>query len=522
MRVIGKVALAAIVAGLSLGAAPAPEQVDLIIRGGTIYTGSDAPFVGDVAISGDRIRAVGPHVPFTANRVIDAAGMIVAPGFIDPHTHVGDQLASADASTRLIPAFLMQGVTTAFIGNDGGGSPDVAKVLGTARTRPVGINYATFAGFGAIRERVIGEGDRAPTDAELRRMRALVAQAMCQGALGLSTGLFYAPQSFAKTDEVVALAREAGIRGGVYDSHIRDESSYTVGLAAAIDEAITIGREGGLPAHISHIKALGVDVQGQAPAIIAKIEAARARGQNVTADQYPWSASGTSLVASLIPLWAQDGGRPALLKRFDDPALARRLRDGMIENLRKRGGAAKLLIVQGKYANRRLDDVARELRQDPVSAAISVIRIQDPRVVSFNQSEEDIAAFMRQPWVMTSSDASGGHPRVYGSFARKYRKYVVAEHVLTLREFIERSSALTADTFGLDGRGRLKPGGYADVVVFDPKRYAERATYEQPTLTAVGVRSVVVNGVLAVDGGQLTRRAVGRALKHRPTPGTCQ
>jgi N-acyl-D-aspartate/D-glutamate deacylase len=320
----------------------------------------------------------------------------------------------------------------------------------------------------------------------------------------------------------VAVAREAGIRGGVYDSHIRDESSYTVGLAAAIDEAIEIGREGRLPAHISHIKALGVDVQGQAPAIIAKIEAARARGENVTADQYPWSASGTSLVASLIPLWAQDGGRPELLKRFDDPTLAGRLREGIVENLRKRGGAAKLLIVQGKYANRALEDVARELGQDPVSAAISVIRTLDPRVVSFNQSEEDIVAFMRRPWVMTSSDASGGHPRVYGSFARKYRKYVAAEHVLTLREFIERSSALTADTFGIQGRGRLKPGAYADVIVFDPARYAERATYEQPTLRAQGVRSVLVNGVLAVDGGKLTGRAAGHALKHRPTPGTCR
>jgi N-acyl-D-aspartate/D-glutamate deacylase len=521
MRPVGKLLLAAVAAGSTLGAAPGPARVDLLIRGGTIYTGSDAPFVGDVAISGDRIRAVGSHLSFTAGRVINAGGMIVAPGFIDPHTHVGDQLASRDAATRLIPAFLMQGVTTALIGNDGGGSPDVAKLLGSARTKPVGINYAAFVGFGAIRVRVVGEAARAPEAAELKRMRGLVARGMCQGALGLSTGLFYAPQSFAKTDEVVALAREAGIRGGVYDSHIRDESSYTVGLAAAIDEAIAIGREGGLPAHISHIKALGVDVQGQAPTIIEKVEAARARGQNVTADQYPWSASGTSLVASLIPLWAQDGGRPELLKRFDDPALADRLRTGMIENLRKRGGADKLLIVEGKYKGQTLAGVAAAMKLNPVDAAIAAIRFGDSGVVSFNQSEKDIAAFMRRPWVMTSSDASGGHPRVYGSFARKYRKYVVEERVLTLREFIERSSALTADTFGIEGRGRLKPGAYADAVVFDPKNYAERATYEQPTIRAVGVRSVVVNGVLAVDGGRLTGRAAGRALKHRPTPGTC-
>lgn len=521
MRLV-KAALAALVAGSLLGAAPARDRVDLIIRGGIVYTGSDAPFVGDVAVSGDRIRAVGPNLRFTASRIINAPGMIVAPGFIDPHTHVGEQLASSDPAKRLIAAFLMQGVTTAFIGNDGGGSPDVAIVLSSSRTKPVGINYAAYAGFGAIRDRVIGEQDRAPNAAELQRMRAMVARAMCEGALGLSTGLFYAPQSFAKTAEVVALAREAAARGGTYDSHIRDESSYTVGLSAAIDEAIAIGRDAGIPVHISHIKALGVDVQGQAPPIIAKVEAARRAGQNVTADQYPWSASGTTLTASLMPGWAQDGGRPALLKRLGDPAIAGRLRAGMKENLRKRGGPAALLITEGESRGRTLEQVANARREDPVTAAIDLIRASDLAVVSFNQSEQDIAAFMRQPWVMTGSDASAGHPRVYGSFARKYRKYVTVEHVLTLREFIERSSRLTADTFGIEERGRLKPGAYADIVVFDPKRYAERATYDQPTLTAQGVQSVLVNGVLAVDNGQLTGRAAGRALRHRPTPGTCR
>lgn len=523
-----KLALLLGTALLALGAAPtsappaaAPQRVDLLIRGGTIYTGSDAPFVGDVAIKGDHIVSVSPHANVRAARVIDAKGMIVAPGFIDPHTHMGGDLASADAKKRLVPAFLMQGVTTAFIGNDGGGSPDLAKVLGSARTRPVGINYAAYVGFGAVREAVIGEADRAPTFDELAREKALVAEAMCQGALGLSTGLFYAPQSFAKTEEVIELAREAGKRGGVYDSHVRDESSYTVGLGAAIDEAIRIGREGGLPAHISHIKALGVDVWGQSGAIIAKVEAARAAGQNVTADQYPWEASGTSLVASLIPIWAQDGGRTALLKRFDDASLTSKMRAGIVENLRKRGGAEKLLIVEGKYRNQTLAAVASALKLDAVDAAIAVIRIADPGVVSFNQTEQDIAAFMKMPWVMTGSDASGGHPRVYGTFARKYDKYAKTDHVITVREFIERSSALTADTFGLEGRGHLRAGGFADVVVFDPRTFASRATYQAPTLLAAGVRTVLVNGVVAVDNGRMTGRAGGRALPHKPTPGTC-
>jgi N-acyl-D-aspartate/D-glutamate deacylase len=509
-------------AAISLGAAPIPRQTaDLLIRGGTVYTGSAAPFVGDVAISGDRIQAVRPHIVVAARRIIDAKGMIVAPGFIDPHTHMGADLASGDPRTRLIPAFLMQGVTTAFIGNDGGGEPDVGRVLGSTAKKPVGINFAAYAGFGAIRKKVMGETDRAPTPAELARMRGLVARAMCEGALGLSTGLFYAPQSFAKTAEVVALAREAGLRGGRYDSHVRDESSYTVGLAAAIDEAIAVGREARLPVHISHIKALGVDVHGQAPAIIAKVEAARRAGQRVTADQYPWSASGTSLVAALVPLWAQDGGRPALLKRLADPALAQRLQTGIAENLRKRGGAAAILITQGDFKGRTLAEVAKSRNEDPVAAAAAVIRIHDPAIASFNQTEQDIAAFMRSPWVMTGSDASAGHPRVYGSFARKYSKYVVADRVLTLREFIERSSALTADTFELADRGRLKPGAYADIVMFDPGSYAERSTYEQPTLLAAGVRTVLVNGRLAVDGGKLTGTAAGRALPYRPRPGSC-
>jgi len=498
-------------------AAPA----DLLIRGGVVYTGSDPPFAGDVAVTGDHISAVGRHLRVKARRVVDARGMIVAPGFIDPHTHVGDDLASDDARRRLVPAFLMQGVTTAFIGNDGGGAIDVKAVLDGAKKRPVGINYATYTGFGTIREAVIGMDDRAPTPDELARMKAMAGNAMCQGALGLSTGLFYAPQSFSKTDEVVALASEAAKRGGYYDSHIRDESSYTVGLKAAVDEAIAIGREARLPIHISHIKALGVDVQGDAPDIIARIDKARGQGIDITASQYPWSASGTSLVASLIPLWAQDGGRAVLLRRFDDPSIQSRLRAGMVENLRKRGGAGALLIVEGPYKNRRLDDIARSIGKDPVDAAIAVIRIGDPATVSFNQSEADIAAFMRQPWVMTDSDASTGHPRVYGSFARKYAKYAVADHVITVRQFIESSSSRTADWFHLAGRGHLRAGAFADIVVFDPRKYAARATYEQPTLFAAGVRTVLVNGRIAVDQGRLTGIAAGRALPRTPAPGSC-
>ncbi len=513
--------IALLLAAAMLAGASPPERVDLIIRGGTVYTGSAAPFVGDVAVSGERIRAVGPRLPFAAARVVEARGLVVAPGFIDAHTHLGGQLRSDDAQERLVPGFLMQGVTTAFVGNDGGGDADVGTVLDSARARPVGINYAAYVGFGEVRSAVVGEADRAPTPDELTRMRAMVATAMCQGALGLSTGLFYAPQSFAAPEEVVALAREAAARGGVYDSHIRDESSYSVGLAAAVDEAIAVGREAGLPVNISHIKALGVDVHGQAPAIIARVEAARAAGQRVTADQYPWSASGTTLAAALVPRWAHDGGRDALLRRFGDAAVADRLRSDMALNLRRRGGAESLLITEGRYRGQRLSEVARTLALDPVAAATAVIRIGDSRVASFNQTEEDIAAFMRRPWVMTGSDASGGHPRAYGSFARKYDEYVRKRRVLGLRDFIERSSALAADTFGIADRGHLRPGAFADVVLFDPAAFAARATYAEPTSLATGVRLVLVNGVPAVDEGRLTGVAAGRGLPQTPPPGSC-
>ena len=283
------------------GAAQSGGAADLILRGGTIYSGEAEPFRGDVAIRGDRITYVGPKAPGTAMRTIDATGLIVAPGFIDPHTHVGEALASSDPAARLVLPFVTQGVTTAFIGVDGGGDPDIARTFGTAKagaggegeaglgqsTRDFGINFAAYVGLGAVRAKVIGAADRAPTPAELGQMTDLVDQAMCDGALGLSTGLFYAPQSFAKRDEVVALAKAAAAKGGIYDSHLRDESSYTIGLAAAVDEALSIGRDASIPVHIAHIKALGVDVHGQAPAIIAQIEKAQRQVRSSTPINIP-------------------------------------------------------------------------------------------------------------------------------------------------------------------------------------------------------------------------------------------
>lgn len=537
MKGVARIALAmAAVSGLVAAAAQEPPA-DIVIRGGTIYPGNAAPFRGDVAIRADRIIYVGPKAPGGAKKVINATGLIVAPGFIDPHTHADEALASPDPAARLVLPFLMQGVTTAFIGVDGHGDVHIARTLGrtvadettagapSARSeRDVGINFASYVGFGDVRKQVIGETDRAPTAAELTRMAGLVSDAMCQGALGLSTGLFYAPQSFAKSDEVVALARAAAAKGGIYDSHLRDESSYTIGLHDAVDEALTIGREARIPVHIAHIKALGVDVHGQAPAIIAMIEAAQRAGQVVHADQYAWSASHTGLSAAVIPRSAQDGGRAAMLKRFDDAPTMDKMRPEILENLRRRGGAGSLLITSGpaNAQGKTLEAFAKEQGVDPVAATISILRQSEARVASFNQSETDIAAFMLRPWVVTSSDATLGHPRYYGSFARKYATYVKDKKVMSLQAFIDQSTAATAAMFSLEGRGQLKVGAFADVIAFDPQTFASRADYANPFLLATGMHTVVVNGQVAVENGAPTGVAAGRPLPRQPIAGACR
>ena len=505
---------------------------DIVISGGTIYTGaSDKGRVGEVAISGDRIVYVGPARanPFKGRRVIDAKGMIVAPGFIDPHTHADAFLAGRDATTRLNLPWMMQGVTTIFTGVDGHGQPggksDVAGLFSGIEQERFGINAAAYVGFGAIRQAVLGNDARAPTAAELARMKSMVAKGMCEGALGLSTGLFYAPQSFAKTEEVVALAREAAARGGVYDTHQRDESSYTIGVVDSTREAIEIGRAAGLPVHFAHFKALGVDVHGKAPALTAVVEAARKQGMQVTADQYPWEASGSSLSASLLPRWSVDGGRPAMLRRLAETAQLARIKIEMRENLRRRGGANSLLLTEKGHAwtGKRLGEIARDWQVDPIDAALRIIGEGEggDSVVSFNMAESDIKRLMGRPWVVTSSDGSNGHPRMYATYPQKYAKYVLEQRTITLAEFINSSTGRTADMFKLDGRGHLRSGYYADVVVFDPKAYRPKATYLDPEVLTEGVRTLLVNGAVAVDGGKPTGVAAGRPLRHVPTAGTC-
>ena len=502
--------LAALLVG-AVTTAGAQDRIDLLIRGGSVYDGTGgAPRRADIGIRGDRIVFVGAApAGITALRTIDAKGLVVAPGFVDPHTHVDEDLQ--DPIRRRLPGFLLQGVTTLVTGNDGGGSPAVAAARAKL-AHGVGANIAFLVGHGAVRGAVLGMAARAPAPAELDSMRALVTRAMQEGAFGLSTGLYYAPGSYATTDEVIALARVAHAAGGYYDSHIRDESSYTIGLLGAIDEAIRIGRESGIPVHISHIKALGVDVWGKSDEVVARILAARAAGQPVTADQYPYTASGTSVGASLLPRWAEAGGRDSLKRRFSNPEIRARIVTEMTDNLRRRGGAEALLITGGRWRGQRLSQIAVATKAAPIDAAIAIIVSGDVSVASFNMNDGDIDRFMQQSFVVTGSDGSAGHPRKYGTFPRKIRRYALDRGVISLTRAIEASSGQTAAIVGLVDRGVLATGKFADVVVFDSTTIIDQSTYESPTAPAVGMRYVVVNGRLAVDRGRPTGVLAGRAL----------
>ncbi|HVZ77653.1 MAG TPA: amidohydrolase family protein, partial [Gemmatimonadaceae bacterium] len=463
-----------------------------------------------IVFVGDARRA---HV--TGARTLDATGLVVAPGFIDPHTHTAEDLSSPDGRTNL--PYLMQGVTTVVTNNDGGGSVDIARTFHQWDSTGIGTNAAAYIGQGSVRRTVMGMSAASPTAAQLDSMRAIVARGMRAGALGLSTGLYYAPGSYATTDEVIALARVAARFGGRYDTHMRDESSYTIGLIGSVNETIRIAREARIPAQVSHIKALGTDVWGQSDTVIALIRNARAQGLDVTANQYPYLASGTSLGATLLPRWAEAGGHDSLLARAGDPVLGPRLRQEMLRNLKRRGGAASLLITSPRDSSirgRTLAQVAAARGSDSIEVALRIILSGDAEVASFNMNEQDVDRFMVQDFVVTGSDGSAGHPRKYGTFPRLLREYVFTRHLLTLPRAVQRSSDETAHILGLRDRGRIAEGRFADVIVFDTTTVADRSTYERPRELAAGMRWVLVNGTVAIDDGRYTGRLAGRVLRH--------
>ena len=520
MHVTRSIALVLSVLVVTAAPRPAREDVDLLLRGGTIIDGTGAPpRVADLAIRGDRIAFIGDasKASLTPKRTIEVRGLVVAPGFIDPHTHTQSDLSSTDPRQRANIPYLMQGVTTVITNNDGGGTLEIGKTLDAWTKNGIGTNAALYVPQGSVRGAVLGMSDRVPTARELDSMRSLVRRGMEQGAIGMSTGLYYAPGSYASTGEVIDLAKVASRYGGIYDTHLRDESSYTIGLIGAVNEAIRIGREAKIPIHISHIKALGVDVWGQSDTVIALIRKARAEGVDVTASQYPYNASGTSVGASLLPRWAEVGGRDSLRARIADSATRDRLTKEMENNLRRRGGASSLLISSTRDATilgRTLAEIAAARHESPIDAALQIIQQGDASVASFNMNEKDIEKFMVQDFIMTDSDGSDGHPRKYGTFPRIIRHYVLKEHLLSLPQAVHRSSGLTAATLRLNDRGVLKTGNVADVIAFDTATIADRSTYREPTLLATGMRYVFVNGTMAIDQGKYTGALAGKALRR--------
>jgi len=494
-------------------------RFDILILNGTLVDGSGSPsFRADIGIRDGRVARIGGLSGEEAVRVIDAKGRYVAPGFIDMHTHC-DNLR--DEKRRAALNYLTQGVTTVVTGSCGSGTFEVEDFFRVLKKQGTGVNVVHMVGQGRVRSAVMGDDDRRPEENELAEMAALVEKAMREGAAGMSTGLFYAPGSFSSTGEVIALLEPVKRGGGIYHTHLRDESNYTIGLLEAVREAVSIGERAGVPVQISHIKALGRPVWGLAPRVIEIVEEARSRGLTVFADQYPYPASSTGLIAAVIPRWVQAGGR--MKERLSDPDLRERILEETAANIDRRGGADTLVISSfsphPEWVGRSLEDIAGERGKPEAETALELVRMGSPGVVSFNQTEEDVEAFMRRDWVMTGSDGSvqlpgptAPHPRSYGTFPRKIRRYVLDRPWLSMEQAIRSASGLPAEMLGLENRGRLREGLVADVVVFDPGTIRDLATFADPHRYSEGIDYLLIAGRLVIDAGEFTGVLAGRPL----------
>jgi N-acyl-D-aspartate/D-glutamate deacylase len=513
-NIMQAIVLASVLFACSPEQADEQERYSILIVNGTVYDGTTAPASNtNIGIIGERIVSMEASADAQADLVIDATGLAVVPGFIDPHTHADRDLFDEPSNANI--NYLTQGVTTVFVGNDGRGLPDLEQKLAIMKRQGIGPNVAFFTGHGTAREKILGLEDRAPTASELDAMRKFVENDMRAGALGLSTGLFYRPGSYAETDEVIELAKVAAKFGGVYDSHLRDESSYNIGLTGSVREVIEIGEQADIPVHIAHFKALGRDVWGQSGDVIALIAAARERGLEVTADQYPYRASGTSLGSSLVPRWVMADSDEAMLERLGNPDLEDRIREEMEANLWRRGGKESFLVTgESEWRGMTLEEIADELMLDPIDAAVEVVRGGDPSVASFNMNPNDIDALAIQPWVMTGSDGSGGHPRKFASYPKAYQDMVATKNLFPLERFIHRSAGLVADSFYLCDRGYLRPGLKADIAIIDFDNFTPVADFENPTELSTGVSELLINGELVITKGNYTGALAGTVV-HR-------
>ena len=559
MGIVATLFVAAVVVGPLAGPADSqgPAAFDVIVKGGTIYDGTGAPGrQADVGIRADRIAAVGNLGSAAAPLVVNAAGMAVAPGFINMLSWSTDSLIADGRSQSEI----RQGVTTQIFGEGSSMGPlnadmkrraieqmgdiryditwtTLGEYLSEIQRRGISQNVASFVGATTVREHVVGLADRKATPAEMDGMRRLVRREMEDGALGIGSSLIYAPAFYADTQELIELCKVAAAYGGSYISHMRSEGNR---LIEAVDELITIAREAKVPAEIYHLKAAGEANWPKMQAVIRKVEAARREGLRITADMYTYTAGSTGLDASMPP-WVLDGGYDEAFKRLRDPQTRGRIREAIRtassewENLYLAAGSAeRVLLVEFRsealkpLTGKTLAEAARLRREDPADTIMNLVLEDQSRVgaVYFMMSEENVRRQMALPWVSFGSDAasmapeppftrSATHPRAYGNFARVLGKYVRDEKVLTLQEAVRKLSGLPASNLRLDGRGFLREGMYADVVVFDPATIADRATFERPHQYAVGVRDVFVNGVQVLAGGEHTGARPGRKLQGR-------
>lgn len=501
-----------------------PIDADVLLTNGMIYDGSGrAPITGDVAIRGDKIVAVGKVIPGKIGQRIDCTGLVIAPGCIDLHNHSDRQIVVSP--TRANINFVTQGCTTIVTGNCGSGPVDAAAYYDKIDAAGAGTNVAHLIPQGSLRNQVMKTVRRKPTDAEMAEMLKLADNAMQDGAWGMSTGLIYVPSSYADTAELIKLAQVVSKHGGIYASHIRNENKE---LLAAVSEAIQIGKDAKLPVHVSHFKSSGRDVWGLVRVAARLIEDARKKGQRVTADQYPYIASSTSLDATVIPAWAREGGRAELIKRLDDDEVGPRIRAIMKSSLARKDDGKAIMIARCSYEPKWIGlsvaEIAKRLEKTPVEVAELIARNGGAAIVNFSMSEEDVRHIMQIPWVATASDGRAylpgpdqPHPRNYGTFPRKLGYYSVRENVLPLEKAIRSATSLPAEILGLTDRGVLKAGNFADVIVFSREELIDEAKFKDPHRYSSGLRYVFVNGKPALYRGHVTGALAGRALRRSRT-----
>lgn len=499
-------------------------QYDVLIHGGRIVDGAGAPwFTADVAIRGDKIAAIGHLREAGATLHIDARGMVVAPGFVDIHTHARHGIFAVPTAEN----YIRQGVTTLMEGNDGSSPLPLRAFLEDLGRTPIAVNFGMFAGQGSIRQAVLGRENRKATPAEIEKMKELTRQAMRDGAFGLSTGLFYVPGNYTPAEEIIELAKVAGELGGMYISHMRDEAA---GVLDSVRETIRIGEEGGLPAEVTHHKIIGTSNWGKSRETLRLVEEARARGVDVSIDQYPYTASATG-ISALIPQWAQAGGRRALLERLRDPGQRAKIKAGIVERIRydRGGGDPKNVVLANcgfdqSLAGKSLAQLTEERGRPgtPENAAEVAMELETRggcQAIYHAISEEDVERILRSPFTMVASDGeipifgrAAPHPRSYGTFARVLGRYVRERKVLSLEEAVRRMTSMPAARLGLLDRGLLRPGMQADIAIFDPAKVGDKATFLQPHQYAEGFRDVFVNGKPVILGGKLTSDRPGRVL----------